>query len=166
MQIDVSKLKENEEKLKYMSYHDKLTGVYNRHFFEEELKRLDTSRQLPISLIVLDANGLKKINDTYGHSVGDELLIKITKIVNSVIREEDILARLGGDEFAIVLPQTDSYAAEQIADRIKAESSREKIRDFNISLAVGTAVKTRSEEDIYDIYNKADNKMYEDKLIS
>ncbi len=166
MQIDVTKLKENEEKLRYMSYHDNLTGVYNRHFFEEELKRLDTSRQLPISLIVLDANGLKKINDTYGHSVGDELLIKITRIVNSTIREEDILARLGGDEFAIILPQTDAYAAEKIADRIKAKSSREKIRDFRISLAVGTAVKIKSEEDMYDIYNRADNNMYEDKIIS
>ncbi len=166
MQIDVTKLKENEEKLRYISYHDNLTGVYNRHFFEEELKRLDTSRQLPISLIVLDANGLKKINDTYGHSVGDELLIKITRIVNSTIREEDIVARLGGDEFAIILPQTDAYAAEKIAARIKAKSSREKIRDFKISLAVGTAVKTNSEEDMYEIYNKADNKMYKDKMIS
>lgn len=164
MQLDITDLKEKEKKLQYLSYHDELTGVYNRHFFEEELNRLDTKRQLPISLILADANGLKLINDTYGHSTGDQFLIKITEVMNSVIRSEDILARLGGDEFAIILPQTSKKEADKITNRIIEKCRQTYIEDINISIGLGTAVKTDIEQDIYNVFNKADSRMYQDKL--
>ena len=164
MQLDITDLKEKEKKLQYLSYHDELTGVYNRHFFEEELNRLDTKRQLPISLILADANGLKLINDTYGHSTGDQFLIKITEVMNSVIRSEDILARLGGDEFAIILPQTSKKESDKITNRIIEKCRQTYIEDINISIGLGTAVKTDIEQDIYNVFNKADSRMYQDKL--
>jgi len=164
MQLDITDLKEKEKKLQYLSYHDELTGVYNRHFFEEELKRLDTERQLPLSLILADANGLKLINDTYGHSTGDQFLIKITEVMNSVIRSEDILARLGGDEFAIILPQTSKEEADKVTNRIIETCHQTYIEDINLSIGLGTAVKTDPDQDIYNVFNKADSRMYQDKL--
>jgi PAS domain S-box-containing protein len=109
----------NDKRILKLTYNDSLTGLYNRRFFEKEIERLDTQRQLPISIIVADINGLKIINDSLGHKKGDELLIKSAELLKEVIREEDILARYGGDEFAILLPQTEKSVAEKIIKRIK-----------------------------------------------
>ncbi len=89
------------DEIEYLSYHDHLTGLYNRRFFEEEIDRLDTERNLPITIIMGDVNGLKLINDSFGHEVGDELLIKTAEVIATECREDDIVARLGGDEFVI-----------------------------------------------------------------
>lgn len=113
---------------------------------------------------MVDANGLKLINDTYGHSTGDQFLIKIAEVLNSVMREEDIIARLGGDEFVVILPKTDEKDAQQIVNRILATSREKYIEDVNLSIGIGTAVKTDCNQDIYDILNQADKKMYQDKL--
>jgi diguanylate cyclase (GGDEF)-like protein len=107
-----------EEEIIYKSFHDKLTSLYNRRYFEEELVRLDTKRQLPLSIIMADINGLKIINDSLGHKKGDELLIKTANILKKVIRDEDILARWGGDEFAILLPNTNQQEAKRVIERI------------------------------------------------
>ena len=108
---------QNEE-ISYISYHDFLTGLYNRIYFEEEKKRLDTPRQLPISIIMGDINGLKLINDGFGHSKGDEVIIEIAQIFKSCCRKEDIVSRIGGDEFGVLLPKTDSQSAQQICNSI------------------------------------------------
>ncbi|MBM3713402.1 MAG: diguanylate cyclase, partial [Actinobacteria bacterium] len=94
---DITEKKISQERIKYLSFHDKLTGLYNRAFFEEELIRLDVKRQLPLSLVIGDVNGLKLINDAFGHEKGDELLKKISKILKDCFRAEDIIARWGGD---------------------------------------------------------------------
>ena len=96
MQLDITERKKQEEKIKYLSYKDQLTDLYNRRFFEEEINRLDTKRQLPLSLIMADVNGLKIINDSYGHKKGDELLVETAKILKSSLRKEDVLVRHGG----------------------------------------------------------------------
>jgi len=96
---DVTEEKKRQQRILYMSYHDSLTGLYNRRFMEEELKRLDTSRQLPLSIIMGDVNGLKLTNDVFGHNAGDKLLIRAAEIVKESCRKEDIVARWGGDEF-------------------------------------------------------------------
>ncbi|MFW6030313.1 MAG: sensor domain-containing diguanylate cyclase, partial [Halanaerobiales bacterium] len=113
MQVDLTNLRKKQRQLEYLSYHDELTGLYNRAFFNEEINRLDTKREIPLSIIVADVNGLKLVNDTYGHSIGDKLIIETAKLLKSNLRSEDILARFGGDEFAIILSQTSEKEAEK-----------------------------------------------------
>jgi len=156
-------LKTQQEQITYISNHDYLTGLYNRYFFEVELNRLNTRRQLPISIIMGDANSLKLINDTFGHLAGDDLLISITKILKDTFRSEDIVARWGGDEFIILLPKTSSDVAEQIIDRIK---ERCVISDENVispSISLGYSTKTTEETDIYLSLTKAEEMMYKNK---
>src|SRR5664280_1549772 len=98
---DITDRKNAEAELVYISYHDQLTGLYNRRFFEEELRRLDTKRNFPLSIIMGDINGLKFINDSFGHAIGDEYLKKATEIIKKACRADEIIARLGGDEFVI-----------------------------------------------------------------
>ncbi len=150
----------------YKSYHDELTDTYNRRFFEEELNRLDTERQLPLSIIMTDLNGLKIINDSYGHNQGDQVIQAAAELMQDILRSEDILARFGGDEFAILLPRTSREEALKIVDRI--EESCKKTRDctFPVSLGIGVATKTNSQEEIEEILKKADNNMYQNKLLT
>ena len=116
---------EQRRKIEYLSFHDYLTGLYNRLFFEEELRRLDTERNLPVSVIVGDMNGLKLTNDIFGHDAGDELLKKMAEVLKKVCRADDIIARVGGDEFTILLPKTGNKEAGRIVSRIKNEFQSE-----------------------------------------
>ncbi|MGP3779190.1 HD domain-containing phosphohydrolase [Halanaerobium saccharolyticum] len=161
---DITEQRKQKEKIKYLSYKDSLTNLYNRRFFEEEMKRLDTKRQLPISIIMADVNGLKIINDSFGHQKGDQLLVKTAKILKSTIRDEDILARQGGDEFAIILPKTDRKSAQQIINRINRKCEKTEADELRVSIALGTATKTEEIEDIEEILKQADNDMYQNKL--
>ena len=103
--IDITARKKEAERIKYLSFHDGLTGLYNRAYFEEELKRLDTPRQLPLSFIIGDLNSLKLVNDSYGHRFGDAMIIRAAKIIKKYCRDEDVIARWGGDEFVILLAE-------------------------------------------------------------
>ncbi|WP_234985621.1 sensor domain-containing diguanylate cyclase, partial [Halarsenatibacter silvermanii] len=146
IQMDISELKKQEEKLKYLSYHDGLTDLYNRYYLTEEMERLNTERQLPISLIMCDVNGLKIINDAYGHKVGDELLVNVADILRSCTRDEDIVSRWAGDEFVILLPQTKKEIALKICTRIENACEKAEFGDIPITLGVGVAAKHDTEE--------------------
>ena len=153
------------KELEYKSFHDGLTNLYNRRFFEEELERLDTKRQLPISIIMADLNGLKLINDSYGHEKGDEVLVKTAEILKETLRAEDILARQGGDEFAVLLPKTNNEQLNRIIKRIKNKVERvNNKRNMPISIALGSAIKKDSAEEINEVLKKADDNMYQNKL--
>lgn len=162
---DITEKKKKVEENKYLLHRDVLTDLYNRRFFEEEMQRLDTKRQLPISIIMADVNGLKIINDSLGHEQGDELLIKTADILKEVVREEDILARLGGDEFAILLPQTSKKVAQKIIVRIKKKYLETKKDKISVSLALGSATKEKMSQNIEKIFTQADDSMYQDKLL-
>lgn len=164
MQIDVTDIKEKEEEIRYISYHDHLTELYNRKFFEEELKRLDTARQLPISIIMADINGLKLINDSYGHKAGDRLIKKSAEILEESVRQEDIVSRWAGDEFVILLPQTGKEATEKIITRIIDKSDETETDDIPISIGLGFAVKSEPEVDVYKVLNEADKNLYHNKI--
>lgn len=152
-----------EKDLEYVSFHDYLTGLYNRRFFEEELKRLDNNRNLPMSVMLIDANGLKLINDAYGHEEGDELIKAVSNVLKSVCRQNDIVARYGGDEFIILLLKSDESVAEIISDRITRALKQCKVRDVEISVSIGWDTKETFDVDLRDTIRNAENRMYQNK---
>ncbi|SDM01734.1 sensor domain-containing diguanylate cyclase/phosphohydrolase [Halarsenatibacter silvermanii] len=161
---DITDRKEKEERINYLLFHDHLTKLYNRRFFEEEMIRLDTERQLPLCIFIIDINGMKLINDSFGHKYGDELLVKTADLLQDVFRKEDILARWGGDEFSILLPKTGESEAEDILSRIKEKCKKTESDRLPVSLGVGYAVKEDKDQDIFEVLNEADDRMYQDKL--
>jgi diguanylate cyclase (GGDEF)-like protein/PAS domain S-box-containing protein len=162
---NISERKKMEERLSYMSFHDSLTDLYNRAYFEEELKRLDTKRQLPLSVIVGDINGLKLINDAFGHKEGDKILKSCANVLRSCCRAEDIVARWGGDEFSTILPKTNEEVALNIVKRIKEKSVRTTGGKIPLSISLGVATKSKSHQDFTKIIKKAEDDMYRNKLV-
>jgi diguanylate cyclase (GGDEF)-like protein/PAS domain S-box-containing protein len=161
---NIEERKKFEKEILYLSYQDHLTGLYNRRFYEEELRRLDTKRNLPITIVMGDVNGLKLINDSFGHVMGDELLKKVADVITNGCRGDDIIARLGGDEFVILLPKTDAIEAEKIIKRIKEIALNKKVGSMDISISFGSETKTNEEEDIQEVFKKAEDYMYKKKL--
>lgn len=145
---------------------DTLTGISNRYAFNEALsKEIYKSHRhnVMFSLLMLDLDHFKDINDTYGHDIGDSILIKTTEIVKSCLREEDVFARVGGEEFMIILPQTDISTAFEIAERI-----RHRIESFSfdpdqsITLSIGVSTYHKG-EDAVEVTKRADIALYEAK---
>ncbi len=163
---DVTERKCYEQQLEYVSSHDQLTGLYNRGFLENEINRLNTTRQLPISIIIGDLNGLKLTNDVFGHPEGDKLLIKTAEIIKNNCRREDLAARWGGDEFVIFLPQTGVKATREICQKIKKECLLLENGPMKVSIALGCATKTRNEQNIRQVLKEASDKMYNDKFLN
>lgn len=161
---DIKEKKKFEMELKYLSYHDQLTGIYNRRFFEEQLKKIDIAGNYPLTIFMIDVNGLKLVNDSFGHSFGDDLLKKVANIIKKSCRPEDIIARLGGDEFVIIAPKTSSIYAKEISENIKSEASKEKAGTIEISVSIGHGTKCNKEEEINSIIKDAEDQMYKNKL--
>ncbi|KFZ27036.1 MAG: putative diguanylate cyclase YegE [Candidatus Izimaplasma bacterium HR2] len=156
---------ERKEQIRYISQHDYLTELYNRFYFEEQLSRLDTKRQLPLTIIMGDVNGLKLLNDAFSHIEGDKLLIEISKILKKGIRQEDILARWGGDEFAILLPQTSLENSKKVYSRIKDLCNKSMYQTITPSISLGCATKISEDEHVNDIIKLAEERMYHEKLL-
>ncbi|MFA7636815.1 MAG: PAS domain S-box protein [Monoglobales bacterium] len=167
--IDITSKKQAEEELKFQSRRDYLTGLYNRRYYETELRRLDVESQLPLSIIIGDINGLKLVNDAFGHAEGDKLIIESAKIIEGCCREGDILARTGGDEFGIIMPKTDSDTAfevmRNIQDALKKFDSETNIEMHKHSVSLGYATKVKMEEEIGQLYKTAEEHMYQRKLL-
>ena len=163
---DITEYKLREEEIRYLSYHDQLTGLYNRRFYEEELKRLDTSRNYPMSIIMGDVNGLKIINDSIGHAKGDELLNKVAQAIKKGCRADDVIARIGGDEFVVLLCKTNAVETERIINRINTLLSKEKVSDLDISVSFGYDVKNCEQEKIQEIFRTAEDRMYQYKQLN
>ena len=161
---DITERKQVEERIRHISFHDSLTGLYNRAFLNEELKRLDTERQLPISIIMVDLNGLKLVNDVYGHESGDEMLKSAAEIINKSCRREDIVGRWGGDEFVILLPQSSGEEVEKIHKRIRDNCRGVNVKGVPVSLAVGSGTKDSSEKSLESALKEAEDSMYKQKL--
>ena len=161
---DISKRISEVEKIKYLSSHDQLTGIFNRRYYKEEINRLNLSRRLPISIVIADIDGLKLVNDKYGHNEGDNYIKTVVGVINNTIRGEDIFARIGGDEFAIILMETTKNAAKYIVDRINEKIYQiNKKTAYNLGVSMGIATKTVEKISLYDLITDADNRMYESK---
>lgn len=162
---DVTEERKKQQQIKYLSYHDSLTGLYNRSFFDEELKRLDTGRNLPVSIIVGDVNGLKLTNDAFGHDVGDQLLCDMAREIKKACRKDDIIARWGGDEFIILLPKTNEKSAERVCERIKSNCAKVKMSDVNFSISLGFDTKWSAEQPLDEVLKTAEQYMYRKKYL-
>lgn len=160
--------KQSEEKIIYMSFHDILTGLYNRAYFEEELKRMNHPRYYPLSVIMVDVNGLKAINDAFGHLQGDELLKNLAKILKKNSREVDVVARLGGDEFAILLPHASKRDAEVFCQRLNDSCQQNNFKPtyLNPNISIGFATQDGTFASCDSIIKEADNKMYQNKIFN
>jgi len=161
---DITDRIKKEKEILFLSYHDQLTGLYNRRFYEKELVRMDIESNLPITVVMADVNGLKLTNDAFGHLLGDKLLIEFADIMKKISRPEDIIARIGGDEFILLLPRTDSSETKKIVENITTLASDKKIENVILSISFGWDTKKYSLEDISKISIQAENYMYKHKL--
>lgn len=161
---DITERKKTEEEICYLSDHDYLTGVYNRRYYEEALTKIDVAENMPLSLVISDVNGLKLINESFGHAVGDELLKKVADIIVKECRDQDIVARLSGDEFIILLPQTDGLQTTQLVKNMKNNALKESVGAIEFSISFGYEIKEHVNEDVQEILKNAENNMYRHKL--
>lgn len=150
----------------YLTFHDELTGLHNKAYFDRKIQELaEDTTCLPISLLVGDMNGLKFVNDVFGHQEGDNWLKKMALIIQQSCRQSDISARWGGDEFAIILPKTDHETALEIARRIELACKSMQETDILLSISLGVATKNDREEDLSKVLREAEESMYEIKLV-
>ncbi|MEA1976109.1 MAG: diguanylate cyclase, partial [Bacillota bacterium] len=158
---DISKRVIEEEKIKYLSTHDRLTGIYNRNYYQAELERLNKSRKLPISVIIADIDKLKYVNDNYGHIEGDNYIKNVVDIIKDTLRGEDIFARIGGDEFAIILTETSKEESEMIINRINEKLNKISPNfEYKIGVSMGVATEKGEKGSLEMLVIEADNKMY------
>lgn len=168
---DITEHKHLEERLQHLATHDPLTGLYNRNVLEkrlnEEADRAARYKHL-LSLLMIDLDDFKLINDTYGHRAGDIVLSNFAKLLEKSFRKTDYVARYGGEEFVIILPETPQVKAEELAERLRQQVSKkpfliEKDTQINITVSIGIATfpeQAKSSEGLLDL---ADLNMYEAK---
>ena len=157
---NITERKHMEDELRHLSSHDSMTDLYNRHFFHVEIKRIQESRLFPVSIVSVDVDGLKLVNDNFGHDAGDEVIIKTARLLRESFRNEDIIARLGGDEFVVLLPETKESEASEIISRLRGKIEKQHDESFSLSIGVATGQKDCSLS--YLMY-QADENMYADK---
>jgi diguanylate cyclase (GGDEF)-like protein/PAS domain S-box-containing protein len=161
---DITERKKADEDNLYLSYHDHLTDIYNRRYFEHYLSQVINERCFPLTILMGDVNGLKLINDSFGHEAGDELLRKAAQVIRKGCRENDIVARIGGDEFGVILTRTDEENAEKIVKRIKEEASAIDFDNALLSISFGYSTAQRMNRKIDEMMMEAENYMYRRKM--
>ena len=162
---DITDRKEAIERQRYISLHDSLTGLYNRTYFEQLMQERALENNQPFGIIICDVDGLKIINDTMGHRIGDELLLTVAGMMKKHITPEDTVARVGGDEFAILLMRRTKDAILDVIYRIRndVEEYNQANTKMPISMSIGYATSTEFST-FADVFREADNNMLRQKL--
>jgi diguanylate cyclase (GGDEF)-like protein len=161
---DINERRTALDKVGYISTHDQLTGLFNRAYFNAEVGRMEKSRQYPISILFMDIDDLRVVNETKGHEAGDNLITRTAQVLVETFRSEDIIARLGGDEFAVILPATGSASSEAILARIRTRLTKNNQTNtktlLNISMGMATAENGHS---LREAVTAAEKRMLETK---
>ncbi len=154
-----------QEQLKFLSIHDQLTGLYNRTYFENELKRLEGAREYPVMLLSADLDGLKLINNTMGQKEGDRVLKVCAELLQKPLRKGDILARVGGDEFVAVMPRAADLDGRKLTSVIKegVDQYNRNNDNFPIHISLGYALSYNQSQTLEEVYKNAANNMLLDK---
>lgn len=168
---DITDLYKLKEELQLQATTDALTSLYNRRYFYEQANRefsRSNRQQQQLSLLIIDIDHFKKVNDQFGHLIGDEVLVSTATNFLPLIREGDVLARIGGEEFAILLPSTPPEAAAKMAERIRRFQSNQKVTgkwdgSINITISIGVAVINQTDKDFNDLFLRADKALYQAK---
>ena len=160
---DMTAFRKTFRELQSQSTIDELTGTYNRRGYEKTIAEYDDINRLPLCVIIGDVNGLKRINDTLGHSAGDHILGIMALSLVECTADKGVVARIGGDEFAIVIAECDAAGAENLIAKIREIIAEKKDSLHGASIALGYAIKTSPEQDLARIVKEADQNMYLDK---
>lgn len=160
---DITEKRTYEEQLKYASVHDQLTGLYNRAYFDSEFARLKVGRCFPVSFVIADIDGLKLVNDSFGHAEGDRLIQLAATVMKASFRAEDVVARIGGDEFAVILPNAAADVVTDAVKRIRAFKARQSQNDYCLSISLGSATADTAEQ-LNEALKLADSRMYYNKF--
>ena len=157
----LKKLREKNKEIQFLSYHDSMTGVYNRRYFLKKLNKSENIDSKNLSIIVADVNNLKDINDNLGHKKGDEYILSTVNILRSELRKTDQIARIGGDEFIVFLPDTGKKECKQVVKRLEKRIAEHELEYF--SVAFGFISNSNNFNNLEEMINVADNKMYSNK---
>lgn len=152
----------------HLAYRDALTGLRNRRYLEkraaEEINRVRRDGDQTFSILVIDVDDFKQVNDWHGHATGDETLRWVARFLEGSVREHDVCCRYGGDEFVVILPQADAAACAQLVERLRARMSTvQEWAEVPLRLSVGAATYGVDGLSIAQLFDKADARMYEDK---
>jgi len=161
---DITERKQAETKLKHLSTHDSLTGLFHRTFFDAEMKRLERGRQFPISIVRVDVDNLKNENDVKGHQAVDKLLKRVAQVLFRSFRGDDIVARIGRDEFAILLPGVDENMADEIIKRIRVNLRKTNKKESEPTLRFFIGASTAKKRGgLNSVLKQADKFIYLEK---
>jgi len=161
---DITEQKKAREKITHMNYHDRLTDLYNRYYIEEKMSKYEDSSYFPISVVMADLNGLKLVNDTFGHEKGDEMLIGMVNILKGICKSKDVLARWGGDEFVIIMPCTSTEEADAVIKEVSSQCVNSKLGRHSVSVSLGYACKDNHSVSLVNVIREAEDDMYKQKL--
>lgn len=161
---EAAQKEERRKAAEYMSFHDSMTGLHNRRFFERELMKLDVKQYLPLCIVACDLNGLKFVNDVFGHAAGDRLISLSAECLKEGCGKNAVIARTGGDEFTVILPETSEEEADRTAQKIQEAFEHKSVCGIEVSVSIGYAVKKDSEQPVGDVLKAADEMMYVQKL--
>ena len=162
---NINERKKAERRIKYLTFHDKLTELYNRTYFEKVLINIYEDRDFPLSFIVCDLNGLKLVNDAFGYNQGDRLLKRMANILKYCSREGDIIARWGEDEFFILLPRSTENDTREVLNRIIDICSKTKDQKIPLNISVGVSTRKNRNQSLREVIKEAENNMYKNKLL-
>ena len=161
---DVTEKKQRQREFQYQSEHDFLTGLYNRRYFVESYQTLNTPGHFPLGIVMFDVNGLKIINDAYGHDAGDLALKTVAAVLKQTFEAKDVVTRIGGDEFAVLLPNTSLKTMQEHKDALRLGMADHPIKNVVLSIATGYEITSDSNRTLDDMLKTAENHMYRHKL--